>query len=528
MKSVIKVVSLCAILMLVTGSVYAFDNAYHVKQAPNGKGDLLIFPVYFSAPGGWETKVSVTNTSTVYSVVAKVVFRSHKYSQELLDFLIYLSPTDVWTATIKNNGTNTVVFSDDDSMLVSSSEFASKTNPVNQPLYTPQCPDDSSNYGYIEVIETWYGDVSRCYPAPTNSTWRRQTPGVSKYYLKQLYPTDGVGAQNAGWTDGTAVCNAHSAGLDQSINVLSGYMEIQNAAGGGMTSTLPATVFADFDVAQNMNVSEVSGLGVFQGANLLGEVEAAMSKNNVAMPYVNNTTTGAFTAHIFNFPTKLSKWTYSSTTNTCTYTNGTGPFWFDPAAPPVHSQYVCQIYSDPVYDLMENVNITTDIYSGKVTQKQMCQEVELLLSAGYPSLFNEGWTNYNFDYSAKTGAAALPTPYVVKRSPLLVAGDTNKFSFTGIPTIPVVLMFKMGGVDLLSGSYDDGNVYERSTPVAGSWYPEYQYFNYMPSLGLNNNLGVAGTLYPMAANPAYWDTAPPSGGAAVVPAIYFPNQVVLP
>lgn len=525
MKRAIKLVSLVAILMMVTGSVYAYDNAYHVKQAPNGKGDLIIFPMYFTAPGGWETKVSVVNTSEVYSVIAKVVFRSHKYSQELLDFLIYLSPTDVWTGTVKNSGTSTVIYSEDDSMLVSSSEFASKANPVNKALFAPQCPDDSAQYGYIEVIETWYGDVSKCYPAPTNAAWKRTTPGVSKYYLKQLYPTDASLKQVPGWdNDGIGgVCNVNSNNIDHTINVLAGYMELQNSAVAGMTTAMRATVFADFDVTSNMNVAEESGLQLFNGQNMLGEVEAAMSKNDIVMPYVNNPASGAFSAHVFNFPTKLSRWTYSSATNTCTYVNGRGPFWTDPIVPPVDAQYICQRYTNPVYDLSENVSITTDIYSGQTITYQMCQEVELLTTVGYSSLFTEGWTSYKFDYSGKTGAATVPTYFNVQRAPVQI--DPNRFSFTGIPTLPVVVMFKNGGASLMEGSNSDGETYVRSTTplTAGSWYPDYQYWNYMPLLGLNNN--AAGATYP-AASVTYWNV----GGFAelIAPTGFMPNMLPKP
>jgi len=58
MKAVFKSLIVLTVLVMMSGSVMANDIAYHVKQAPNAKGDVLIFPTYFAAPGGWETKLT--------------------------------------------------------------------------------------------------------------------------------------------------------------------------------------------------------------------------------------------------------------------------------------------------------------------------------------------------------------------------------------------------------------------------------------------------------------------------------------
>jgi len=105
-----KLVSAMVGLSIVATSALA-DN---VSMAKDGLGDFLIAPLY-EAQGDICTKVNVYNTNTTESVLAKVVFREQKASNEV-DFPIFLSPGDVWSGTVCQ-GANGDVFlkSDDDS-----------------------------------------------------------------------------------------------------------------------------------------------------------------------------------------------------------------------------------------------------------------------------------------------------------------------------------------------------------------------------------------------------------------------------
>src|SRR5690606_41654322 len=61
-------------------------------------GLVLVYP-YYSTQGGNDTLLSVVNTATVAKAV-KVRFLEGRNSREVLDFNLYLSPFDVWTAGI--------------------------------------------------------------------------------------------------------------------------------------------------------------------------------------------------------------------------------------------------------------------------------------------------------------------------------------------------------------------------------------------------------------------------------------------
>lgn len=73
--------------------------AHAVYQDPSGMGQALIYP-YYTVQAGHNTYVSVVNTQTSGVKVVKVRFREGKNSREVLDFNLYLSPSDVWTGAV--------------------------------------------------------------------------------------------------------------------------------------------------------------------------------------------------------------------------------------------------------------------------------------------------------------------------------------------------------------------------------------------------------------------------------------------
>jgi hypothetical protein len=82
-----------------------------VMVNPNGLGQVLIYPYYtvrsVSTPtaGTFNTLMSIVNT-TASTKAVKVRFREGAASKEVLDFNVFLSPHDVWTAAVTPNGTD--------------------------------------------------------------------------------------------------------------------------------------------------------------------------------------------------------------------------------------------------------------------------------------------------------------------------------------------------------------------------------------------------------------------------------------
>ncbi|CAH1190521.1 conserved exported hypothetical protein [Candidatus Nitrotoga sp. BS] len=71
-----------------------------VNVNSNGLGEVLIYP-YYTTRAGMDTYLSVVNT-TNSSKAVKVRFTEGKNSREVLDFNLYLSPNDMWTAAVVN------------------------------------------------------------------------------------------------------------------------------------------------------------------------------------------------------------------------------------------------------------------------------------------------------------------------------------------------------------------------------------------------------------------------------------------
>lgn len=83
----------------ILGVVGALTSAQAVHLNPDGTGQVLLFP-YFNAQQGYQTNINLVN-STDQTKAVKIRFREGKYSNDILDFNIYMSPEDVWVGTVK-------------------------------------------------------------------------------------------------------------------------------------------------------------------------------------------------------------------------------------------------------------------------------------------------------------------------------------------------------------------------------------------------------------------------------------------
>ncbi len=389
MKRLTKGILVIMCLALLSVPAAAFDMGDHVYQAPNGIGDVLIYPVYF-ADQGVETKFGVINTSSKVCVVAKVIVRSYRYSQELLDFLIYLSPNDEFVCTLKYDGGKYVMETSDDSLCDITGEV-----PTVYELTPPDCEDDSVAEGYIEVIEAW-STVNAEILCPDSAT----DPGtVDKSWIFETYA--GIG----------------SVGRFDTADVLSGFAELTFA--GFDYLVYQPTVLAEYD---NLEKMAIFGLETRLGTNArnnLCEVEAALSKNNLVIPYYDSAAGATFP--IITFPTKLSNCDGESDSP-----------YFDPDDP---------TYVMHKYDLEEHEKTSHCTHSPcDVTTYSLPYEVNLLLVDSY---YEEGWGRLTFN---KTGNTSCRTE-----------GDSY-LCYTGAPAIGLIAEFTAEGLALLPPAYDFGTV----------------------------------------------------------------------
>ncbi len=378
----------CALAMVGTA------NAVQVSR--DGVGDFLIAPAYFIG-GGMTTDLKVINTSATDSVVAKVIFRDQVTSAEVLDFLIYLSPSDVWNGTVSceaadANGqcTRSVVTSADDSIqLESSAQFASASNPariVNDSATASVTGRVSlPNQGYVEVV---MGSAYAVAPF---------RPGVSKANI--------LAAHDAA----AALVPANAT-----PNVMTGAVTV--SAPGVGSATLPMLALADYDNSDNVRIGVLSGLDVPTQRTPVADVEEALWANNFAIPY--SVGAGKLSLATFTFPTKLS---YNRRQD--------GQYPFAEAAAPAYGK-TC--ITANVYDNSENT-ILGNIFnvSPLPPSPQTClDEFQWLVLGGNINTgnFGEGWARISFR-NPFPAAAQVRTP-----------GDSSNVGRSGVPAIATYMI----------------------------------------------------------------------------------------
>jgi len=127
--------------LTLSGFATAADNT-QTRLGTDGTGDYLILP-YYAAVEDWETNIRIVNTNPNDAVVAKVVLREFRQSEEVLDFPVYLSPGDVWEGKIKLKDGKPYLYSDDDSLIVG------KPLPLK---LNEEKGGKIPNFGYIEIF----------------------------------------------------------------------------------------------------------------------------------------------------------------------------------------------------------------------------------------------------------------------------------------------------------------------------------------------------------------------------------------
>jgi len=87
-----------AVLAGLTGAAGLVNVASAVNVNPDGLGQVLLYP-YYTVREGNDTLISVVNTTSDAKAV-KVRFLEAQNSTEVLDFNLYMSEFDVWTAAV--------------------------------------------------------------------------------------------------------------------------------------------------------------------------------------------------------------------------------------------------------------------------------------------------------------------------------------------------------------------------------------------------------------------------------------------
>lgn len=249
----IRKTKLAVALGAVLGSTVVAPSAYAVNLATDGLGDALITQ-YYTVRNGYNTLFNLTNTDGVNTIVVKVRFHEGYNSRDVFDFLIVLSPNDVWTGYITLENGVPVMKTDDKSCTV--------------PTITPGGPGQPFVGSGANALLAYTGDAADGGPTGTDRllegyvTFTQMGAGNDTVLADAAIHEGPDGSDNPGDNDGVpadcAAINAAfgtgtQAGLEDlyegfplyAPNVLKGNWTLANAA-GGLTTAGDMVTLANF------------------------------------------------------------------------------------------------------------------------------------------------------------------------------------------------------------------------------------------------------------------------------------------
>lgn len=297
-----------ALSSVVLSALGVAGAAHAVYQDPNGQGQALIYPYYtVNSTGGnaYNTYVSIVN-STTQAKVLKVRAREGKTSAEVLDFNLYLSPNDVWTAAIVPTDASATA----GGRLITND--VSCTNPA-----IPAAGVDFRNYqyvgdglgngldrtreGYIEIIEMAVITGTAATAATHNSAGTPTCTGLRgtavAANLNLTNPTGGLSGTGTLINVNAGVEMGYNATALSNVSAAQIYAEIGTELGNFTLADGVSVVVANNEVY----TSSWTATGVAAGVKA---VSATMDHSSVINEYVLDTATKSNTDWVMTFPTK--------------------------------------------------------------------------------------------------------------------------------------------------------------------------------------------------------------------------------
>ena len=311
--------SLC-VAIAATGLLGAGGVAQAVNLSEDGTGNVLIYPYYTvratAAGNTANTYLSVTNT-TASTKAVKVRFREGRRSREVLDFNVFLSPFDMWTAVVTPTSSGAQVQTYDKSCTIpsfyavgdtdnsgASSPVAFRSAAYAVPVDGAGVTLDRTREGYIEVFEmATYLDNSRVHKGSLHS----QSTGLP-FDCSLFDDTDAAieAKEVRGGLMGMGQLINPGAGASMSYNpvVLDNFYLAGTPSYFDTGSQKPdmnsADVVSAVKSGTTLKVSSWTGSGKFP----VDAVSAVLMHNNVMNEYILDTVTLSKTDWVVTFPTK--------------------------------------------------------------------------------------------------------------------------------------------------------------------------------------------------------------------------------
>jgi hypothetical protein len=439
-----------AISLALAGSGSILNTAHAVNVNPDGLGEVLLYP-YYTVRNDTNTLLSITNTTNKVKAV-KVRFLEGKNSREVIDFNLYLSPYDMWTAALSTaDDGGTKLTTSDNSCTVPA--IPSAGIPFRNYEYSGQKADgeddslDRTQEGYVEIIEMGVVTDSGSFDPATAATHVDGKPqdcsvltaawsGGGQWVTN---PNDGI-IFSPGGLEGDGVLINVNRGTDYSYvaTPIDNFALAQN-------HTAPGSL--DPNLADNSGTSSVftsaagvAGVVTSTWANRIDAVSAALMHESVINEYTTDTGLSAATDWVVTFPTKRFYVSPSTTTSSSVLRPFTSVF---------NKGGACEMVDLAVWDREEkaqtqNLDFSPPPPSGV---NSLCWEVNVITFNKTSVLKSKLELNVDTEtaISAADGWMRLSFPVTTTPQPGHFITDTSGVTYDGLPVIGFAMQEYVNG-----------------------------------------------------------------------------------
>jgi hypothetical protein len=306
-----------ALYAAVSGIVgLAASAAQAAIPGTDGTGSVLQYP-YYSVNGGHDTYMSVVN-STGSTKAVKVRFLDGKNTREVLDFNLFLSPNDVWTAALVKNAAGGTTLKTTD-LSCTTPQIPSAGVDFRTFRFTERDADGviidnaatRTSEGHIEVIEMGVVTNADMIAATTHVNG---VPGTSSTrncaWLQTIY--NGSSAINAPFNTGLSAPTGGLFGSGALLNVAAGTAHSYNAEAINAVFSVPRFTPTG-SLSPNLTEADPTA-SFFQGpnvftANYAAGIDAASvlsQASSLMNEWVVDPAIGAGSDLVVTFPTKFA------------------------------------------------------------------------------------------------------------------------------------------------------------------------------------------------------------------------------
>jgi hypothetical protein len=435
--NIFKKKSLCAALAGI-GALGAVGAAQAVNLNPNGLGQVLIYPYYTTradaAGNVYNSLLSVVNTTASVKAV-KVRFLEGKASAEVLDFNLFLSPKDVWTAAIVPSGAGGAMLQTDDKSCTLPAIPAAGVPFVNYAYSGDGGGDtlDRTQEGYVEIIEMGtYFSGSTVATAVTHVNG--VPPGCASVNDSLAGSSGEITFPQGGLMGGMTLIN-----VDSGTDYTSEATAIDNFSDASIYGNA-GTIYPDLTFASPAisTVVDSSGSSVQSNWNsgTADPVSAILMHDQVMNEFVLDSITNSGTDWVITMPTKH----FYSLTGTGAAAGGLFQSNFNGTA--------CDDVSLNIYDREEQTTSTPLDFSPPppTLRNSICYEANVITfndtnvlgsanSANIPTSFEHGWLDLGFPVPSGSTAHTLANSNTVVT---FLGGGTSGVTSATYYGLPVV------------------------------------------------------------------------------------------